>query len=699
MADHAYTYDLFFSYRHKPLDSEVTERMFNRVESYRLPDSLKKQGYKDIQRAFRDTEELSVSRVLTDTIDAALRSSKCLIVVCSTDTPSSEWVDREVATFLELGRGDRIYPLLITGDPETSFPPSLRSVPEIASRTLDARCGGENAADVRSILEKANKEILRAIAAAIGCREDELLREDRLRSRRRFLLRSAGAAAVMLAVMGISGGIMQIAQAYRDDAKLHADASLQIVRELTYGLPDRLTNVPGAYSRIADILEENTEDLNAVLAISGERSDARMESAANYEKLANARSVLGVYDEALEAQEQAIEIYRGLETQEQTEAVTASVASAYNNRGSILHKAGRYEEAAENFELAAETAPLNDTLLLAAIYGNAGANASDWGDAQKAEIYYEKSLEAIGFNADDPDIENISEDFLQTAALVCRNEGVLFYRNGRYEEASKRLQTSCDLYARLLSVTDSLQNRSDYLAAASALAACLTDEGEFEQADSYYGQAIEIAKELAEDKENISAQRLLAELYNNRGLCRNICGEYEDADTWYDLAVITRKDVFAKTGTSADRAELALSILNTGENAFKAGMYDRTRACFEEGLSEYESVYEELGTYDKALYAAWKSYYELICLRDPQAALQSARSACVLQPDGVLEHLNLAYACLYCGEYEECDALMKVLASLGEGQKETIRRDLEAQEKAGLENPHKDAILQILDEN
>ena len=122
----AFTYDAFFSYRHKPLDTEVTKGVFQWFESYRLPASLRGQGFEDVGKAFRDTEELAVSRILTETIDDALGSTDVLIVVCSTDTPSSEWVDREVETFIELGRAEHVYPLLINGDEDASFPPSLK---------------------------------------------------------------------------------------------------------------------------------------------------------------------------------------------------------------------------------------------------------------------------------------------------------------------------------------------------------------------------------------------------------------------------------------------------------------------------------------------------------------------------------------------------------------------------------------------
>ena len=63
-----FTYDVFFSYRHRPLDSELTQKAFNLLESYRLPKAIREQGFPEVHRAFRDTEELPVSRILTESI-------------------------------------------------------------------------------------------------------------------------------------------------------------------------------------------------------------------------------------------------------------------------------------------------------------------------------------------------------------------------------------------------------------------------------------------------------------------------------------------------------------------------------------------------------------------------------------------------------------------------------------------------------
>ena len=257
---------------------ERIQKTFHALESYRLPDALRKRGYPDIRRAFRDTEELPVSRILTDTIDKALHSTNCLVVVCSPDTPSSEWIDREVAVFIEMDRADHIYPLLISGDPEQSFPPSLKLVPDIMDRVMDIRV--ENGS-VKKMMAKEETELLRVIAGVVGCKEAELLREHKMRKVRRAAARAVTAAAVFAGVAVVSLSLMKLAQSYRETKNRQEAASMRILNELTYGLPDHLTNVPGAYGRIAGILQQNTADIEEVLALSADKESAAFESAAN----------------------------------------------------------------------------------------------------------------------------------------------------------------------------------------------------------------------------------------------------------------------------------------------------------------------------------------------------------------------------------------------------------------------------------
>ncbi|MBR4579326.1 MAG: tetratricopeptide repeat protein [Oscillospiraceae bacterium] len=682
----SFQYDFFLSYRHKPLDGEITKKVFNLVESYHLPRALRAQGCEDVRRAFRDTEELPVSRILTDTIDQALRSTRCMILICSVDTPSSEWVDREVATFIRLGRAEHIYPLLISGDRERSFPASLKLVPDIESRIMDIRVPGN---PVKKMMAKAETELLRAIADVAGCTEAELLREHKLRKNRRFAFRVAAGVGAFAAVAGISLGLMNLAQSYRDAAQKREAASMRILSELTYSLPDHLTNVPGAYSRIAGILERNTEDINAIMRLSSDRDSAEREVAANYEKLANASTVLGRFDAAFAAQEKAIRSIEELQLRN-VEGSEEALASAFNNLGNLYISAGRYEDAAEAYRLAIErqTASGGDERTLAEFYMNAGANATELGNMEEAARSFDSCIALL---------TNTGEDKgLDIAAQVHLDYGVMLHREGKYADAEEHLRESCRSCEKLLAQVDTRQYRALYVKAMSMLAVILTDAGKFEEADENYSLAIRKAEELAQDQENAEYQRNLAQLCNNFALSLNMRGDYRGADTLYERAAEINRTLAEKTLAASDRSAAALSLLNLGENAFKLGDYSRSRSCFEEGLQIYQATADSLGEYDRAQYLAWQCYYLLIHQRDPLGAFDVGYAAYELQPNNALVMLNLGYACLYCGYDEDADALIGAVASLGEGQVETICRDLEAQQAAGLTSDHIPALLEML---
>lgn len=682
----SFRYDVFISYRHRPLDQAVTEKVFNALESYRLPKALKAEGYEDIKRAFRDTEELQVSRILTETIDSALESTNCLVVVCSPDTPLSVWVDREVENFIEMGRAEHIYPLLIAGDPDSSFPPSLKLVPDIMDRVMDIRVPGN---DVRKMMALADTELLKVISGITGCPEADLEREHQLRRNRRIAVQAVSVAAVFALITGVSLGLMRLAHNYRDTASRQEAASMRILNELTYSLPDHLTNIPGAYSRIAGILRQNTDDINAILLLSPDEENAKIEAAANYEKLANAGSVLGMYEDAIAAENTAIARYESLSAEGNSES-ERMLASALNNRGNLLKAAGRYSEADESYTAAVELyrqADDAEPLVLAEMLCNAGANSVNLGDDERAKDFFSESLLLLSGMERNADV-------LSATATADYNYGVLFYRGGSYSDAEEKLTESCALYEELLDITDSLQNRAAYIHAASALAACRADLGEYDGAEETFASATEIAEELAADGENTDYQRLLAQLLNNRAVNFNIQGDYEKADELYEGAAKIYRELSEKTDTATDRSMYAVALLNRGENAFKAQDYSVSRSCFEEGLFAYRSALDGLGDFDTAMYYAWLSYYELLYPRDFDAAIDAGLKAYELQPGSVFVNLNLGYACLYAGYYEDAEELLTWIAGLGEGQAETIRMDLAAQRAAGLSSEYMDVILE-----
>lgn len=482
---------------------------------------------------------------------------------------------------------------------------------------------------------------------------------------------------------------MRQARSYRDQARAAERSSMQMLQELTYSLPDKLTGIPGAYSKISGILEENARQINEILLLSTDKTAARYEVAANYEKLATAMGVLGSYTDAADYQQQAIDLYIPL-CEESGDY--APLASAKNNYGNVLNAAGRYEDAAMAFRdaIALQREIPGDPVTLAAMLSNAGANAINLGLEEEAIACF-RECEDLLAGSDDSDYDTLS-----TRAGCAYNHGALLYRRGEYTEAEALLSRAVEAYDTLCGRVDSLQNRNSLSRALSGHALCLSDQGRYDEAIEFYRQAISISQVLAEDDENTEAMATLADLYNNCGVCLNTQGNFADADRYFTSAAELRGRIYHTTGTASDGAVYACALLNTGENAFKAGQYERSREQFRQGLDIFSQTVGQLGDTYASEYYAWASYNALIHDKDFEAAVDLGIQAVQLQPGSVLANINLGYACLYAGYYEDCDQLLSWAAGLGGGVADAIRLDLEIQSRAGLVSPHTEALLALL---
>ena len=124
-----FKYDAFISYRHAEKDTQIASEIQKSLERFDIPKALrKKTGKKRFQRVFRDVEELPISSNLTEDIEEALRVSEFLIVICSFRTSESDWVRREIETFLELHDYNKqlILTVLVEGEPDEVIPEILR---------------------------------------------------------------------------------------------------------------------------------------------------------------------------------------------------------------------------------------------------------------------------------------------------------------------------------------------------------------------------------------------------------------------------------------------------------------------------------------------------------------------------------------------------------------------------------------------
>ena len=182
-------YSAFISYSHT--DSKWAEWLQRAIETYRLPGSLcRNTGLPaKLKKVFRDRDELAMGQNLGEHLQAALNASDALIVVCSPASRDSKWVNQEIDHFKSLGKGHRIFCLLVEGDGKSFAPPLLQ---DIDGNTLEPL-----AADPRETADGKTRAKLKIIASILDLNLDDLARREAIRRRQRMSFVLAGVAAVL----------------------------------------------------------------------------------------------------------------------------------------------------------------------------------------------------------------------------------------------------------------------------------------------------------------------------------------------------------------------------------------------------------------------------------------------------------------------------------------------------------------------
>ncbi|MEZ6030755.1 MAG: toll/interleukin-1 receptor domain-containing protein [Hyphomonadaceae bacterium] len=117
-------YSAFISYSHK--DAEAARRLHRRLEGFRMPKDLAPRRSvatesRPLGRVFLDRAELSAASNLSRQIQLALEQSDALVVLCSRSSAVSRYVADEIRYFRELGRSDRVFAVILDGEPYASI--------------------------------------------------------------------------------------------------------------------------------------------------------------------------------------------------------------------------------------------------------------------------------------------------------------------------------------------------------------------------------------------------------------------------------------------------------------------------------------------------------------------------------------------------------------------------------------------------
>jgi hypothetical protein len=200
-------YRAFLSYSHR--DEKIARWLHRKIETYAIPRDLVGSTTHNgvitrrLSPIFRDEDELPGAAELGPELEAALRDSGALIVICSPASAASIWVDREIRLFKRLHPDRPVLAVIAAGVPggaKECFPAALR---------LMAGDDGELVHDatfepLAPDLQKQDRQMVRLklIAGLLGVKYNDLYRRDRRRARR-FAALSGAAGVVIITLLSV----------------------------------------------------------------------------------------------------------------------------------------------------------------------------------------------------------------------------------------------------------------------------------------------------------------------------------------------------------------------------------------------------------------------------------------------------------------------------------------------------------------
>jgi hypothetical protein len=299
MDDHAMKrYRAFLSYNHA--DARLAGRLHKRIEQFTLPKRLREGRVKrPCAPIFRDREEMSSSTLTAGIADALTRSDR-LLVLCTPDSATRGWVNREVEEYLKIAGPSQVTAMIAGGSKTTSIeehlPPALLVLRQSGQLdVVDLRASGEG-------FEAGSRSL---IARLSGIDADALRHLDIMRRRRRLALVSSGvvistagmALALVAALYFFAGWVNAVRLTY---------FSLGVVQRYGGQVID-MSYLPGPGARVSRQVLSNVEarlkafsDMPGMRFVPGGEDHMRVARAKINMELARLFSASGQYADALE---------------------------------------------------------------------------------------------------------------------------------------------------------------------------------------------------------------------------------------------------------------------------------------------------------------------------------------------------------------------------------------------------------------
>ena len=399
----------FISYSHQ--DELWAQWLHKALESYRVPRKLVGQTTaagvipERLAPIFRDRDELPSATDLNRKVNEALGESANLIVVCSPRSATSRWVNEEVLAFKRLGRADRIFCLIVDGEPnatdlpgratEESFSPALRF--EIGPDGQPTQQRTEPiAADARAGKDgKANAK-LKLIAGMLDVGFDTLKQRELHRRNRRM----AAITALALIIMAITTTLAITAVIARNDAERRQKQAEDLVNFMLGDLNDKLAEVQRL--DIMEAVDDHAMKYFESLPTTDVTGEALAQRAKAFEKIGTVRMNQGHLPAAMESFEAAAKLSAALANAAPADdarrlaysRVLAFVGMGHWSQGNLDKAEQTFESAEKVLQLSDAKATPDPELIfqLTSLDNNIGHVLEARGKLDEAEAQYKKML-------------------------------------------------------------------------------------------------------------------------------------------------------------------------------------------------------------------------------------------------------------------------------------------------------------------
>lgn len=635
----------FISYSHH--DELWAQWLHKSLESYRVPRKLVGQTTaagvipERLAPIFRDRDELPSATDLNRKVNEALGQSANLIVICSPRSAASRWVNEEILAFKRLGRADRIFCVIVDGEPnatdlagraaEECFAPALRF--EIgADGQPTAQRTEPIAADAREGKDgKANAK-LKLIAGLLDVGFDALRQRELQRRNRRM----AAITALALIIMAITTTLAITAVIARHDAERRQKQAEDLVGFMLGDLNSKLNQV----NRL-DIIEAVDDKAMAYfksLPTSDVTDEALAQRAKALERIGSVRLDQGHLPAALESYEASLKL---ISVQAQAAPRNLALQLAYAENVSFigmahwiqgdLDAAARDLRSAEAILARAETIdPTNSDLLFQKqmLENNLGHVLESRGQLDEALAAYEIVLQlAKRLVMAKPD----NSEWTGWLGAAHNNLGKIALMRGDLVTAIVEYRAD-DRIETELSARDPRNNdqRQNMFRVRAILGRTLALAGETDLAIRDLRDAVDIANELRHQDPTIASIQENSALYQMQ-LSRllRLTGQLPKAielttQSYETFAALTRQD----PANSTWQREFAEVQSEQAAQALASGRRDDARERVQDALKSLNPALEKHPD-DRAVLLATVTARLLLAALDDGAEAQQLRESCL----------------------------------------------------------------------